>query len=805
MASTLYVVDNTEPVDLASPLKYGGDIKNKKVGLEYFLHDFVVDKDDYYIFLGLLNIIFNDIKSVADDFDNLADVNNVYNAFLPKLSYLMNYTFHYDLPDDINRDIIKRLLYIYKQKARDKEVLEAADWANNINWIASTLFVPTPDSPIPVPDDRTSKLYYPITMLFTHSVSKHDGGHRYSDETRWRDGVIVIQAENINPTVRTAIKRVLPAGLKAYYEALAEMKAEDGEESGYGKSLKYPEWTLLTMPIIDYFLRLESNIQSDRWSQDSVNYQKVFSGKLELYPHYELDRFYASSMLPLYGERVYDIFEFLKTLEKSLPSRISYDTSDESINKSLEIVNITKDINNDNDNLESASTKRLNTFNRTTFSGRFIFNQTIDDIANDTVPSTTNIDESENSNTNNENKDDDYLSEDEKDKLELASTVLKNPTQTELLTFYKDILLKQYLKIFSLYTENPIHDIDYPVQPVEVTKKYKGFPRYSKAGTFSGKKAWSGQANTLYIQAKYEHILAWDDHYPVSDVLDRVPAQDNYQSGTMDSLGLPDEALKIDIHIYKNMEYRGLIDADYFNQESNLFTYSLLEDTTALYDKRVTNKDIYLSDLVSDDRTIADTYLRDNMQDTIFYRKLEDFVIIELSEVVKLEEIKMKDIYQVDRNTKTRVRELKLEAPSGLIRYIVYHNLDRYLDEHLEKDVDVTYETDYGSRPIEVSYLNERLITDDIVGKEYKNLYNIYLNDFCYGLLVKELLLLDEVRTFNRIYELPLYKSTLNNILYPNRHHNNKTIAEEGIEVRHKGIFLYSRTLQDNVKLLEAF
>ena len=807
--NSLYIAENKEPVDLVSPLKYGGTIEDKQVKLEYFLHDFIVDKSDYYVFLGLLRTVFNDIKSVADDFENLADVNNVVSIFLPKLSFLMDYTFHYDLPDEVNRDIIKRLLYIYKQKGTDKEVLEAADFANNPNWIASTLFVPTEKEPFPQPDDRTSKITYPVTMLFTHCVSKHNGLHHYSDETRWRDGVIVIEAENVNQLVRNAVKRVLPAGLKAYYESMSELKSdgENGEPIGYGRSLKFKEWVLNMRYTLDYFLRLESDIQSISWSQGSINYGKVFSGKQMLFPFYELDKIYVSSMLPLYGDKVYDIFEFIHTLESALPSSVVY-KADSNLDTSINYINITNGITGNNSVINSiTNSSKINAFGISHRSGRFVFNSLLDD----TEESDTSIvdidsgDTSEGTSTQVDNSD--------LDKLKVVISTLKNPTQTEILSLYRNIMYERYSKIFSPWTDVPIHDISsYEVQPFVLTKHYKGLPTYSSKASFSGKYSLSGLGNTLYIQAKCEHILPEHDyHFTGEDVADRVPVLETYESDKMDSLGYNNEEIKYDIHIYKNMVYRGLIDVEYYNPNSAIVMDSYLSDNVDLLNETKTYSDVTLKDLVGDNTYFESTILRKSKDepDTLFNRKLSDFAIVEISEAIPFSEIKMKNLLQIkDREESVRVSDVKLDIPYGNIRYIVMRRIDnarKYLEDHKNDDVNVSYLTDYGKRSIGETLLSERFLDSDkfIEFKTYETLYNKGLNSLdSENNMIKEYKLADLVETFNYVEEKPLSEMKIQRVIFPSKTHN-KAFLRDKLFDRINDRFINELHLNDLVKVME--
>ena len=205
--------------DRVNVVEYTDDdgIPRAHINLYDLLADYVRDQNDFLVFVGLLQEVFDDIKSVADVFDTLADVDSVVEMFLPKLAYLLNYKYRFDIPDYINRDIIRRLLWLYEQKATDQDVLDAADYATNDKWIGSTFFLPDAH-----PNERLSTIEYPVHSLFTHEISVFDRSDRYPDSGRYRGGVIVLKVKKLDARTREAVRRVLPAGLKCYYDYLGE-------------------------------------------------------------------------------------------------------------------------------------------------------------------------------------------------------------------------------------------------------------------------------------------------------------------------------------------------------------------------------------------------------------------------------------------------------------------------------------------------------------------------------------------------------------------------------------------------------
>lgn len=261
--------------DLVNISEYEEDngIPRAHIDLSDLLVEYLTTNEDYMVLVALLQEVFDDIKSVADVFDQLADVESVIELFLPKLAYLLNYRYHYEVPDSVNRDIIRRLLWLYEQKATDQDVRDAADYGNNDKWVGSTLFMPDAE-----PDPRTAEIYYPVHDLFTHDVSAHSTTDRYPDSGRYRGGVIVIKVKRFTDKIREAVKRVLPAGLKCYYDF-------DGSFGGdatlgtvdFGANCEVYEDFL-----IDYQLAINDR-ETSQWFDGYRKDKHIFSGRQILF------------------------------------------------------------------------------------------------------------------------------------------------------------------------------------------------------------------------------------------------------------------------------------------------------------------------------------------------------------------------------------------------------------------------------------------------------------------------------------------------------------------------------------------
>lgn len=278
------------------------DIEYHQLDLDPFLTEFIRNEDDFQIFIDLLEIIFSDIRSVGEVFDRLVDVNEAPDIFLPKLASLLYYKYKYEVPTDVNRDIIKRLLWIYEGKGTDEDILQAADFGNDDHWVGRTFF--TPGAKVP---DRVATIEYPVHQLFTHDVSTHSETDMFQDSERYRDGVIVINLLELTDEVREALRRVIPAGIKIFFNIISDASSDDdGNESVTGRPgiLVFGAWfkVFAINYIIDYYMRVNENdnLGSSVFDGDLEYYDHIFSGIQVYFRNFDIDITNVASYIPIY-------------------------------------------------------------------------------------------------------------------------------------------------------------------------------------------------------------------------------------------------------------------------------------------------------------------------------------------------------------------------------------------------------------------------------------------------------------------------------------------------------------------------
>ena len=192
------------------------------------------------------------------------------------------------------REAIKRIFSAYEERGTEESILKAADYSISDDWVAGDIFL-TKDKVPP----RAAIIEYPGRKLFRHSISKFSGPDKYADSSRWRNGVIIIKVDSLNNKVREAIKTVVPAGVRYYFDLYFSMGSE-GEGSG-----QYGEVSFHSDIVNDYYA-----IVYDMVIDISLANMKVFSsrpggllsGKQTLFMAWEIEKHLNASFVP--GDRV---------------------------------------------------------------------------------------------------------------------------------------------------------------------------------------------------------------------------------------------------------------------------------------------------------------------------------------------------------------------------------------------------------------------------------------------------------------------------------------------------------------------
>lgn len=258
------------------------------MNMEPLIPHVLLEDEDYKVFLDLISIIHDDIKEMISKFPELVDIDNAPEIFLPKLSALIRYKYRHDIDEDIQREIIKRMISIYRDRGTDDAIIMAATYGNDPLWIGSHVFLPGADTNKP-----RATITHPIDYVFRHDISKHSGLHRFSDATRWTAGTLIINVTYIDDEIRNAIKKVIPAGLRIYFDIIST-PGGDGELG----EIVFGEWILSEFYEIDYSVHIKDRLEVAIFDVKGSG-RRLRSGRQLLFDIMDLEIFKGWSMLPI--------------------------------------------------------------------------------------------------------------------------------------------------------------------------------------------------------------------------------------------------------------------------------------------------------------------------------------------------------------------------------------------------------------------------------------------------------------------------------------------------------------------------
>ena len=727
---------------------------SSSVDMLEFVHDSIDQESDWKIFQEILKEIFGDIKTVAESLTSLADVNSVDENFLPKLAYLLEYSYKYDLPHSTNRDIIKRWLWLKKQKGRDSDVLNAADFANNPNWVKSTMLVPTTEYPR-IEIDRNASIYYPVDFLFTHNLSTFSETHRFANSRRWRDGIIVVELNELTQYTREAIKEVLPAGLKVFFDTTNEMKGD-----GTGHSVPFRGWWFLLDYVIEDFLVIDDGGHGHCGDRESIDF--IRSGGQELWPHYEKQDIFTASMLPLYGkypaEYAANLMQMLERFKSSYPTEAII--TDPTTQLAIEIAN-----------------RYLSDKDKATFfdilhvpadSSQKRFGAEVERFDRDFLiegpkrsPYTTKPGD------NLSYFSGEYISDFVIHKMQNGEFDFSLISRKELEKEFLQKSLKSFLDSFGPWTDNPIHSISYDTSPVDVVIENRRMPRYDDdRSTYSGGYARSGIYDGAIIEARHTEILPTDFDYPVSFIEEKYPMMEEYGYNTMDDIQDTEDFLCIDPILYRDvMKYRGPI------------SYVFVGETEH-----------------------PDYISPDNPNQTFKENTLSDWIISKNSEVFRLHEMTLNDLYQDMEHDLVDFASITLDKLGGRAEFIAPGKRDYFRDDYTYPS-EREYFTSYGILPFSECLLRERLTTDEEENGNHEFLWNLSLDSDCFGTPLSEMALDSDVESYNRVYHKPISEVSATDIINPSREHK-KHLAKDTLLFNYRQPFS-EKHLEQDVNILE--
>lgn len=296
-----------------------------------YVPEILSNDSDYKVFLSIIDQVNSDIKHLIDVYPELVDIDNCEVLFIPKLTELLHYKLNFNIDNNIKREIIKRIINVYKNRGTDDSIITAATYGDNPLWVGDHVFLPGN-----LIKDINAELLYPTTTLFRHDISKFSGNNKYPDGVKWRSGVIIIKVARLNDKIKKAILNVIPAGLKAYIEI-------DTSIGKYVDIVYFSDWEAKYLwYTLDYSLSLlGDNIHGMVHDFSAYSSNLSLSGRKLLYrlydtDYYLADRIYDSNL----SSKVSDLLTIVNNPNKN--NRIESDLIDRYITVNKVVYNVTK-------------------------------------------------------------------------------------------------------------------------------------------------------------------------------------------------------------------------------------------------------------------------------------------------------------------------------------------------------------------------------------------------------------------------------------------------------------------------------
>lgn len=196
---------------------------------------------------------FNAVKAFIDVFPDLVSLDYAPEKFMTLIGEFFDYPYLETEPEEVQREIYKRLVNIYKQKGSRGLFEKAVKYAHDENYALGDMTYY--HNAI---DPAVYTISYPRDKMFRYDYSHWDT-HKYADARTVALGIVDIESDKFTPRVETYLDELIPAGIK-YGVTLAKNMTGGGATG----ALVYP---FKVASIINPYspTQTEPNEKEDEW------------------------------------------------------------------------------------------------------------------------------------------------------------------------------------------------------------------------------------------------------------------------------------------------------------------------------------------------------------------------------------------------------------------------------------------------------------------------------------------------------------------------------------------------------------
>lgn len=170
-------------------------------------------------------------------------VDEIPSDFLEGLGDSVGYEYLQEEDPDIQREIIKRIFQVYKNRAKRSSIERVLESSTDRNWIGDDLTLYKGDL-----IKGYQRIWLPRDKIFYHDKSRHDSGDAFADYFEYNYGVINFEMQYFDDRTIQMLEKQVPGGVRWNISQLVWVPG-DGTDSGHGSIPSYytdKTWT-------DYF------------------------------------------------------------------------------------------------------------------------------------------------------------------------------------------------------------------------------------------------------------------------------------------------------------------------------------------------------------------------------------------------------------------------------------------------------------------------------------------------------------------------------------------------------------------------
>lgn len=178
------------------------------------------------------------IEPIVEEFGLLSDyaemiqmfgsIDEIPSSFIEDLGNSLAYEYVQDEDPEVQREVIKRILRIYKNRSTRTSIEKVLESSTDRNWVGDDLTLY--HGPIL---KGYRNVWHPYEKIFVHDKSYHDRGDRFMDRLFYNYGIIALELQFYDERTEEMLEQQIPGGIRWAIIFLIWMKGEGTEFPSY--------------------------------------------------------------------------------------------------------------------------------------------------------------------------------------------------------------------------------------------------------------------------------------------------------------------------------------------------------------------------------------------------------------------------------------------------------------------------------------------------------------------------------------------------------------------------------------------